>query len=106
VLDLNEHVSLNASFAALESRMKQLAADDGDTYLPNVLPCSPADYIFIGMEPSLGSWAGNAGSKAEEMLRDGFRLEYLVILALVVPEFVVSQVGDSQGVSQVRRFPQ
>jgi len=70
---LNEHVSLNASFAALESRMKQLAADDGDTYLPNVLPCSPADYIFIGMEPSLGSWAGNAGSKAEEMLRDGFR---------------------------------
>ena len=53
--------------------MKQLATHEGDTYLPNVLPNSPANYIFIGMEPSLGRWAGNDGSKAEEMLSAGFR---------------------------------
>lgn len=63
----------HAAYAQLEQKMKALADLDGDVYLPNMLPDSPANFVFICMEPSLGTWAGRDGSKAQKMLDLGFK---------------------------------
>lgn len=65
--------SVQPTFADLEHRMKSLAAEDGDIYLPNVLPAAPVCYVFICMEPSLTGWAGPGGDKAKSRLAEGFR---------------------------------
>lgn len=41
-------------YRELEERMMALADADGDVFLPNPEPPGPVDYVFIGMEPSLG----------------------------------------------------
>jgi hypothetical protein len=46
-----------AAYRELEARMRALAEDDGDVFLPNPEPPGPVEHVFICMEPSLGSWA-------------------------------------------------
>ncbi len=41
-------------------------------YLPNAKPASRVDYVLVGMEPSLGRWAGDLDN-AREKIADGFR---------------------------------
>jgi hypothetical protein len=53
----NENEDFHASYQHLATQMKGLAEKDGDAYLPNIKPIGPVDYVFIGMEPSLGKWA-------------------------------------------------
>lgn len=60
------------AYHQLEICMQDLADKNGEIYVPNIVPESPADYIFICMEPSLGEWAKNR-DEAESKLRDGFR---------------------------------
>ena len=64
--------SVEPKFADLERRMKSLAAEDGDIYLPNILPTAPVCYVFVCMEPSLVGWAGPNGDKAKSRLAEGF----------------------------------
>ena len=49
--------TFHRAYRELEGRMKQLAEEDGDIYLPNVKPVRPVHYVLICMEPSLGHWA-------------------------------------------------
>ncbi len=60
------------AYNQLEVCMGDFAKKNGEIYVPNIVPESPADYIFICMEPSLGEWAKNRDD-AESKLRDGFR---------------------------------
>jgi hypothetical protein len=52
--------NFHASYIGLEVRMKALAEADRDVFLPVPEPEGPADFILIGMEPSLGWWARSA----------------------------------------------
>lgn len=52
--------------------MKALAEADGDVFLPSPEPLGPVEYVFIGMEPSLGRWARNAAD-ARSKVEAGFR---------------------------------
>jgi hypothetical protein len=61
-----------ASYRELEERMKALAKADGDVFLPAPAPDGPADYVLIGMEPSLGWWARSA-DEARSKVDAGFR---------------------------------
>lgn len=56
----------------LERCFGTLAERDGSVYLPNLLPAAPVDYVFIGMEPSLGAWASSP-EKAKAKIAAGFR---------------------------------
>ena len=49
--------AFHAQYRALENRMRALAEDDGDVFLPNPEPMGPASHVFVCMEPSLGRWA-------------------------------------------------
>src|SRR5438105_177291 len=62
----------DADYRALETRMKALAEADGDVFLAVPEPEGPADYILIGMEPSLGWWARDA-DEARQKVEAGFR---------------------------------
>lgn len=62
----------HAAYRELEERMKALAEDDGDVFLPNPEPLGPADYVLICMEPSLGRWARTA-DEARSKVEAGFR---------------------------------
>ena len=37
--------------------MRQVSAQEGSVYLPNIVPTSKVNTVLIGMEPSLGRWA-------------------------------------------------
>jgi len=56
----------------LEVRMKALAEQDGDVYVPNPEPVERVDYLFICMEPSLGGWARDK-TDAVKKVELGFR---------------------------------
>lgn len=60
------------AYNQLEVCMKDFANQNDEIYVPNIVPDSPTDYIFICMEPSLGEWGKNR-DEAESKLRDGFR---------------------------------
>ena len=60
------------AYNRLEISMGAFAKKNNEIYVPNIVPDSPADYIFICMEPSLGEWAKNRDD-AESRLKDGFR---------------------------------
>jgi len=60
------------TFNDLELSMRDFAKRNGETYVPNIVPQGPVEYIFICMEPSLGEWAKNLDD-AEQKLKDGFR---------------------------------
>lgn len=51
---------------------------ESSVYLPNMRPSGPVDYLFVGMEPSLGSWA-NTRSEAAEKIQQGFKNSMLSI---------------------------
>ena len=56
----------------LERSFRTLAERDGSVYLQNFMPAAPVDYVFIGMEPSLGAWASSP-EKARAKIAAGFR---------------------------------
>ena len=56
----------------LERGFGRMAERDGDVYLPNFTPAGPVDYVIIGMEPSLGTWASSPGD-ARARIAAGFR---------------------------------
>lgn len=60
------------AYQALEARMKVLAKEDGDVYLPNLQPLGPVEYVFVCMEPSLGRWA-RSPDEARLKVEAGFR---------------------------------
>lgn len=59
-------------YQELEVRMKVLAEQDGDVYVPNPEPAERVDYLFICMEPSLGGWAKDK-TDAVKKVENGFR---------------------------------
>jgi hypothetical protein len=64
--------AFRAAYGRLERRMRALADAEGDVFLPGAEPEGPADYILIGMEPSLGRWAQNP-VEARSKVDAGFR---------------------------------
>jgi hypothetical protein len=64
--------SFHAAYRDLEGRMKAVAEEDGNVFLPNPEPEGPVDYVFICMEPSLGRWARSA-EVAKAKVDAGFR---------------------------------
>ena len=64
--------AFRAAYRGLEARMKALAEADGDVFLPNPEPVGPVQYVFIGMEPSLGWWS-RSPEEARAKVGAGFR---------------------------------
>ena len=64
--------SFHTAYRELEERMKALAEDDGDVFLPNPEPLGTVQYILICMEPSLRPWARSA-DHARSRVEAGFR---------------------------------
>ena len=62
----------HTAYRELEERMKALAEEDGDVFLPNPEPLGPGHYVLICMEPSLGRWARTA-DEARSKVEAGFR---------------------------------
>ena len=62
----------HTAYGELERRMKALAEEEGDVFLPNPEPPGPAHYVLICMEPSLGWWARTADD-ARSRVEAGFR---------------------------------
>lgn len=58
-------------YSSLVERSRRLAQSEGSVYLPTLRPAGPVDYVFVGMEPSLGHWAKTV-QEAEERVRQGF----------------------------------
>lgn len=52
--------------------MKARCEADGDVFLPNPEPLGPVEYVFVGMEPSLGRWA-RSPDEAKARVEAGFR---------------------------------
>ena len=67
----NDSEDFHTSYQNLATQMKARAEKDGDAYLPNIKPIGPVDYVFIGMEPSLGKWARTA-DEARSKVDAGF----------------------------------
>lgn len=64
--------SFQFAYQDLEQRMKALAEEEGDVFLPNPAPEGPVQYVLICMEPSLGRWARSA-EQARSRVEAGFR---------------------------------
>jgi len=47
--------SFHAAYGGLEARMKALAEADGEVFWPNPEPLGRVDFIFVCMEPSMGT---------------------------------------------------
>lgn len=69
---MRDEKGFRAEYRNIESRMKKRAEADGDVYLPNPEPVGPVQYIFVCMEPSLGSWA-RSPDEARSKVEAGFR---------------------------------
>ena len=69
---MTKNMSFEIAYNELESRMKGMAEQDGDVFLPNVKPIEQVDYVLISMEPSLGRWASSP-EQAYAKVNDGFR---------------------------------
>ena len=65
--------SFRTAYRGLEERMKKLAEDDGDVFLPNPEPLGAVQYVLICMEPSLGWWARGSADYARSRVEAGFR---------------------------------
>jgi len=76
-----------SDYQNLESRMKALAAADGDPFLPNPEPTGPVDYVFICMEPSIDGWA-ESYEDAERRVKEGFR-NFIAGLDVMLLHFAV-----------------
>lgn len=66
------HQDFQKAYNELEIKMSGLAKKNDEIYVPNIIPHSSVEYIFICMEPSLGEWARNR-DEAENKLKSGFR---------------------------------
>ena len=79
-------MNFNDAYMQLEDEFRERVAEDRkqwkfeSVYLPNVAPEAPVDYVLIGMEPSLRTWAGikkqdfnERMRTAQEKIDDGFR---------------------------------
>jgi hypothetical protein len=64
--------SFHTAYRELEERMKVLAEEDGNVFLPNPEPLGTVQYILICMEPSLGRWA-RSDDHARSRVEAGFR---------------------------------
>lgn len=64
--------SFHAAYREIEERMRALAEEDGNVFLPNPEPEGPVNYVLICMEPSLGRWARSA-EQARSKVEAGFR---------------------------------
>jgi len=69
--------------------MKVLAETDGDVFQPNPEPLGPVDYLFVCMEPSLGSWARSA-NEAKSKVESGF-LNFLSSFEDFILHFCIRQ---------------
>ena len=69
-IDKTAYRNLERSFEAQVE--KDGGGQGGGVYLPNVEPESQVDYIFVGMEPSFGSWAKSI-EHAKKKIAKGFR---------------------------------
>jgi hypothetical protein len=63
--------SFDQRYSSLVKKFRRLAESEGSVYLPTIRPAGPVDYVFIGMEPSLGHWA-RMPQEAEKKVRQGF----------------------------------
>ena len=66
------------NYCELEERFREKADEERSIYLPRIVPDFPVDFVFVGMEPSLGSWVNARGKEneikeeAERKIRQGF----------------------------------
>jgi hypothetical protein len=59
-------------YSSLVKKFSRLAKSEGNIYLPTIRPPRQVDYVFIGMEPSLGHWS-KTPQEAEEKIGRGFK---------------------------------
>jgi len=64
--------SVRVSYERLEDRMRARAGSDGAVFLPNPEPQGRVEYVFVCMEPSLGTWA-KSPRDARAKVASGFR---------------------------------
>jgi hypothetical protein len=64
--------SFDTKYARLKERFQREAEKEGSIYLPCVKPPRPVDFVFIGMEPSLGRWA-KTKQEASDKIGQGFK---------------------------------
>ena len=62
------------AYKELENMFTKKVEDDrareiDSIFLPNMAPSEPVDYVLIGMEPSLGNWAGRREQDSEARMR-------------------------------------
>ena len=67
-------------YLQLEEEFKNIVSQEnnnglGGIYIPNPVPSKIVDYIFVGMEPSLGGWTNkkNQQQDAIQQVNDGFK---------------------------------
>ncbi|MDO8751133.1 MAG: hypothetical protein Q7K03_08325 [Dehalococcoidia bacterium] len=89
--------SFSDNYAALEGYFREQAKQDGDCsiFLPNVSPSGPVDFIFIGMEPSLRSWARSL-KDAQDQIDAGFR-DFLFSLEDFILHFCIRRFLCEKG---------
>jgi hypothetical protein len=68
----NELNSFGKAYNDLKRKMIRLSEMDGDVFVPNIDPPGKVDYLFIGMEPSLGGWSKDELDASAKVNR-GFR---------------------------------
>jgi len=59
-------------YSSLVREFRRQAQSEDSVYLPTVQPTGQVDFVFIGMEPSLGHWA-RTPEEAEEKIGRGFK---------------------------------
>jgi hypothetical protein len=64
--------TFDQKYSLLAQKFSRLAKSEGSVYLPTIRPIGQVDYVFVGMEPSLGRWA-QTREEAEEKVARGFK---------------------------------
>ena len=75
--------SLQKRYLHLKECFEKEAKREGNVYLPSIQPPIPVDFVFIGMEPSLGRWA-KTQEEAKEKIEQGFK-----DFALSIEDFIL-----------------
>ena len=83
-------------YEALEEEFRrQVESDNGhfepetkSVYLPNIRPEGPVDFVFVGMEPSLGGWAWDTTEKSAMQMAEGKIRQGFKNFALTLEDFI------------------
>lgn len=70
-------MGFDSTYEELKRMFKKEAAREDSVFIPLIRPEGPVDFVLVGMEPSLGSWASSDPQKARyearKKLKQGFK---------------------------------